>query len=576
MRAHLTILVGMLALHGCGDDSSRREADSSADNRATPADGPAQQIDPARLIASCAGITKNDAAAVLGVAPQTLSDRSRDETPRLRLCSYAQSAAPHATAAFNLSARESAERASRSMASEREAMGTAASSISSAVGTDGSGSATDDLQGIGDEAFWSPLNGALMMRVHRVIVQITQPEDRDRQRDLARRIAAKLRGDDTVPGPQAGGASAESIPLVDGLTVVTAIHIDGVCDCESVKQVTVADRESLHVSYAADIPAPAIDDLFGTQAKKRDIRQVRGERTVLRTDLQHARHYMHRFGEGIPQHIPGSTALGVSAAVLNDLNERGSAQLSMPESGLGTGLAGLIGQFGGKDFAGVKEIDELAELDKVVGTLQRVDAAPVTFRTLVNGEMRALPAVHASGRLGDLDGDFYILDDPANPLALQWSLGEDRLQVVKIEYPRSAANNTQSWLTCALGGDDRRAEIYGIHFDFASAAIRPQSRQVLQEIAAALRSQPQWSLRIEGHTDRVGADDYNAELSRARAAAIRQSLIDEHEIAASRLATVGFGESRPKVSNDTLEGRARNRRVELVRTDATTDRSRCA
>lgn len=110
-----------------------------------------------------------------------------------------------------------------------------------------------------------------------------------------------------------------------------------------------------------------------------------------------------------------------------------------------------------------------------------------------------------------------------------------------------------------------RAEIYGIYFDFDSAKLRPESGPVLDEIADALQHQPDWKLQIEGHTDNVGGDAYNLEVSRRRAEAVKQALVSQYHISADRLGSAGFGASRPKAPNDTVEGRALNRRVELVR-----------
>jgi outer membrane protein OmpA-like peptidoglycan-associated protein len=72
---------------------------------------------------------------------------------------------------------------------------------------------------------------------------------------------------------------------------------------------------------------------------------------------------------------------------------------------------------------------------------------------------------------------------------------------------------------------------------------------------------------FEGHTDSTGEDEYNQTLSDERAAAVRQFLIDEYGIDASRLEAQGFGESSPVDTNDTPEGQQNNRRVELVRLD---------
>ena len=87
---------------------------------------------------------------------------------------------------------------------------------------------------------------------------------------------------------------------------------------------------------------------------------------------------------------------------------------------------------------------------------------------------------------------------------------------------------------------------------------------MLSEIAGLLKRQT-WQIAIEGHTDNVGSDAYNHDLSTRRAAAVKDALVRDFGVAAGRLTTAGFGESRPRETNETIAGRARNRRVELVR-----------
>jgi outer membrane protein OmpA-like peptidoglycan-associated protein len=74
-----------------------------------------------------------------------------------------------------------------------------------------------------------------------------------------------------------------------------------------------------------------------------------------------------------------------------------------------------------------------------------------------------------------------------------------------------------------------------------------------------------WKLNINGHTDNVGSDSSNVELSRLRALSVKSALVEQYKVAADRLSTGGFGASQPQAKNDTPEGRARNRRVELIR-----------
>jgi len=148
-------------------------------------------------------------------------------------------------------------------------------------------------------------------------------------------------------------------------------------------------------------------------------------------------------------------------------------------------------------------------------------------------------------------------------LALAWQLEQngDQLQVVKISFPVEVATPQIQQQFATTG----RAEVYGIYFDFGSDKIRPESEPVLKEIAEAMTANPSWRLGVEGHTDNIGSDAYNQKLSDQRAAAVRQALVERYQVSASRLTTAGYGSTRPKESNDTLEGRARNRRVELLR-----------
>jgi outer membrane protein OmpA-like peptidoglycan-associated protein len=112
---------------------------------------------------------------------------------------------------------------------------------------------------------------------------------------------------------------------------------------------------------------------------------------------------------------------------------------------------------------------------------------------------------------------------------------------------------------------ERKVIVYGIYFDFAQATIKKESGPVLHEIADLMHRNSTWSLSINGYTDSIGGDAYNLALSKRRAAAVRDTLVGGFGIAASRLTSNGFGSAFPVDSNSTLQGRARNRRVELIR-----------
>lgn len=106
--------------------------------------------------------------------------------------------------------------------------------------------------------------------------------------------------------------------------------------------------------------------------------------------------------------------------------------------------------------------------------------------------------------------------------------------------------------------------LYGIHFDFNKATLRPDSEPALEQIAGLLKNNPSLSIEVQGHTDAVGGDASNQKLSEARAASVREWLT-AHGIAATRITSHGYGKTHPVASNDNDEGRARNRRVEIAK-----------
>ena len=108
------------------------------------------------------------------------------------------------------------------------------------------------------------------------------------------------------------------------------------------------------------------------------------------------------------------------------------------------------------------------------------------------------------------------------------------------------------------------ASIYGIYFDFNKADIKPESEPALKEIARLLRQNPDLKLYVVGHTDSAGRLEYNMKLSKARANAVMNELTTKYKISAGRLKAYGVGPLAPVASNKTDEGRAKNRRVELV------------
>jgi OmpA-OmpF porin, OOP family len=107
--------------------------------------------------------------------------------------------------------------------------------------------------------------------------------------------------------------------------------------------------------------------------------------------------------------------------------------------------------------------------------------------------------------------------------------------------------------------------VYGIYFDTGKTDLKPESQRAIAEIAKLLKKEMALKVFVVGHTDNVGGLDANMKLSQGRAEAVLQSLVGTHGIAVSRLKSFGNGPYAPVASNDTDEGKARNRRVELVK-----------
>jgi len=110
-----------------------------------------------------------------------------------------------------------------------------------------------------------------------------------------------------------------------------------------------------------------------------------------------------------------------------------------------------------------------------------------------------------------------------------------------------------------------KASVYGIYFDTGKSVIKPESDATLGEIAKLLKKEAKLKAYVVGHTDNVGGIDSNMKLSQARAEAVVKALTEKYGISASRLKAYGVASLAPVASNDTEKGKAKNRRVELVK-----------
>ncbi|HLV87698.1 MAG TPA: OmpA family protein [Candidatus Sulfotelmatobacter sp.] len=123
---------------------------------------------------------------------------------------------------------------------------------------------------------------------------------------------------------------------------------------------------------------------------------------------------------------------------------------------------------------------------------------------------------------------------------------------------------TAAELTGGLGATGH-VVVNGIFFDTGKSEVKPESATALDQIAKVLQQDPKLKIYVVGHTDNVGALPSNVELSRQRAAAVVKVLTTQYRVSADRLLPYGAGPYMPRASNDSDEGRAQNRRVELVK-----------
>jgi OmpA-OmpF porin, OOP family len=120
----------------------------------------------------------------------------------------------------------------------------------------------------------------------------------------------------------------------------------------------------------------------------------------------------------------------------------------------------------------------------------------------------------------------------------------------------------------AMGNDINatgHVSVYGIYFDTGKSEIKPESDAAISEIAELLKNSGSLNIFVVGHTDNVGSFDSNMKLSKDRADAVAKTLTSKYGIAAARLKSYGVGSLSPVTSNDTEDGKAKNRRVELVK-----------
>ncbi len=332
--------------------------------------------------------------------------------------------------------------------------------------------------------------------------------------------------------------TAPSIPLEAGLTIVSALRFpEG--DRENLVRVTELSSAGAHYTWRY----------------KQDGRSGEFSRFVRATDLAGAPRLDQIFLSSGPEESPGFTAFSISNAVYRRLHTEPEVPFTVT-SILDGGPLRQIGPLGAM----------MGSRITMRGTLALVSPKPEPMPVLLNGRRVNLATLHLVGHFAfqgkSSQTDLWVVADSTHPLILRVVNGSDVLQTIRIDHPAApqSVQAVEKALTTAC-----RAELPGIYFDFNSSSLDPASDPVLASVAGFLEKHPDWTIAVEGHTDNVGGAAFNQTLSAKRADAVRQALTAQYHIAPARLQASGFGDTRPLESNATLEGRARNRRVELVR-----------
>ncbi|HSS98614.1 MAG TPA: OmpA family protein [Terriglobales bacterium] len=340
------------------------------------------------------------------------------------------------------------------------------------------------------------------------------------------------------------------IPMEKGLLVVNAWGRK-FGDSESMNSVSRITNKYMEIADSGTFFANADAEKGNPDSAVRD---------VCTNDLQDAHGLATGFVSGGPITLPGSTTTVVSLELFRALKESGKIDFRYLE------------------YVAAGSSWEGGYLHWERGDLTRVESGDVSMPVIVNGTPTKLPAIHAAGTIvveskkaqelskaptdRPLATDLYVLDDPANPLLLLFkeNVNNFRVQVTEIRFPLpTSEKKIEQDLS-----NNKKALVYGIYFDYNSDGIKKESEPVLKEIAQAMVDKPAWKLTITGHTDNIGGHKYNLELSQRRSASVKKALVERYHVDPNRLSTGGNGDFNPVDTNDTLEGRARNRRVELT------------
>lgn len=337
-----------------------------------------------------------------------------------------------------------------------------------------------------------------------------------------------------------------TIPRVPHLALVQTLHLGDTLDRESV--VTLVEASPAGVKYRWN--------LLEVRPNGDTTRDVH-ERFVSSADLDTSTRWHEFYEPKEPLEHPGYTAFTLGSSLYEQLRASGSGQFSLltfAEDDEARAFAGAFGLGGGRPA-----------IVRWRGTLTRQSPKDEAFPLLVNGRRVMVPALHLKADLTSRgehwSPEIWILAQHDHPLILKLSDAKRVFQTVRADLVELPSRG--GVLEGALV-KECRLELPGIYFEFNSAALAPASDNAIASLADVLKRHGDWAATIEGHTDSIGGAKSNQLLSERRAEAVRARLVSAG-VGAGRLKAAGYGATRPRETNTTIEGRARNRRVELVR-----------
>ena len=170
-------------------------------------------------------------------------------------------------------------------------------------------------------------------------------------------------------------------------------------------------------------------------------------------------------------------------------------------------------------------------------------------------------------RLADMEEELAALDERLGGATAERAALIQRLEAqarVKQQFEQVEKMFAPGEARVFREGNNIILRLVGLTFDSGASEIKPQSFDLLAKVEKAIDVFPRSELIIEGHTDSHGGDDFNQTLSQERAESVQQYMINAMRIPTYRLIATGYGETRPVASNETVSGRTRNRRIDIV------------